>query len=145
MRPGITQFALSCEAPARPGWVHMSTGRSRFATVFAEHMAMRLIGLITTIVVLGAVYFFIVKPVLDTTNHAFDSVNDTVNNAFQDSGLGQVDVNQLEHGDFSSVQKQIDQANLSSAQQRTAEKLVRCVQRVQPDTTKMQACAERFQ
>ncbi len=106
---------------------------------------MRLIGLVTTVLVLGAAYLFIVKPILDTTNNAFNSVNDTVKGAFQQSGLDNINVNQLEHGNFSSVQKQIKQANVSSAEGRRAEKLLRCVQRVQPDPTKMQACAEKYQ
>ncbi len=113
--------------------------------MFAQNLAMRLIGLLTTVLVLGAAYLFIVKPVLDTTNNAFDSVNGTINNAFQQSGLDQINVDQIENGDFSSVQKQIDQANVSSADQRRAQKLLRCVQRVQPDTTKMQACAAKYQ
>jgi predicted PurR-regulated permease PerM len=108
------------------------------------NLVMRLIGLLTTLLVLGAVYLFIVKPVLDTTNNAFDSVNDTVNNAFEDSGLNGVNFNDLENGNFDDVQKQIQQAGLDSQQQQNAEKLLHCVQRVQPDTTKMQACAERF-
>jgi hypothetical protein len=113
--------------------------------VFAQNLAMRLIGLVTTVLILGAVYLFIVKPVLDTTNNAFDSVNDTVNSAFDDAGLDNVNFGDLKNGDFGGVQKQIKQAGLNSHQQRRAEALLHCVQRVQPNTTKMQACAERYQ
>ena len=105
---------------------------------------MRLIGLVTTLLVLGAVYLFIVKPVLDTTNDAFDSVNGTINNAFEDSGFDNVNLNDLENGNFGDVQKQIQNSGLDNQDQQNAEKLLSCVQRVQPDTTKMQACAERF-
>ncbi len=38
-----------------------------------------LIKIITTVVILGAVYLFIVKPALDTTNNAFDSFSDSFN------------------------------------------------------------------
>jgi predicted PurR-regulated permease PerM len=106
---------------------------------------MRLIGLVTTLLVLGAVYLFIVKPVLDTTNNAFDSVNDTVNNAFEETGLDNVNFNDLENGNFDDVHKQIQQSGLDNQQQQNAEKLLACVQRVQPDTTKMAACAEKYQ
>ena len=105
---------------------------------------MRLIGLVTTLLVLGAVYLFIVKPVLDTTNDAFDSVNGTINNAFEDSGFDNVNLNDLENGNFGNVQKQIRTSGLDNQDQQNAEKLLSCVQRVQPDTTKMQACAERY-
>jgi hypothetical protein len=97
------------------------------------------------VLVLGAVYLFIVKPVLDTTNHAFDSVNDTINNSFEDVGLDDVNVSDLEHGDFGDVKRQIQQSGLDSSDQRRAQRLLHCVQRVQPDTTKMQHCAERYQ
>jgi hypothetical protein len=42
-----------------------------------------LIKIITTVVILGAVYLFIVKPALDTTNNAFDSFSDSFN-GFED-------------------------------------------------------------
>jgi hypothetical protein len=113
--------------------------------VFAQNLAMRLIGLITTVLVLGAVYLFIVKPVLDTTNNAFDSIDDTVNGAFEDAGLDDVNVSDIQNGDFGDIQKQIRSSNLDTADQRRAERLLHCVQRVQPDTTKMQQCAERYQ
>ena len=109
---------------------------------------MRLIGLVTTVLVLGAVYLFIVKPVLDTTNDAFNSVNGTINNAFENTGLDDVDFS--DSGDIQNqikqAQKEIQQSSsVTSAQQERGEKILRCVQRVQPDTTKMAACAERYQ
>jgi hypothetical protein len=83
--------------------------------------------------------------VLDTTNHAFDSVNGTIDNAFDDVGLNDVNIDDLKNGDFGDIQKQIKQSGLDSKQQTQAERLLHCVQRVQPDTSKMQKCAERFQ
>lgn len=113
--------------------------------MFAQNLAMRLVGLVTTVVILGAAYLFIVKPVLDTTNNAFDSVNDSISNSFDDVGLDGVNVSDLQNGDFGQIQKQIQKAGLDDGQQRRAERLLDCVQRVQPDTSKMQKCAERFQ
>jgi len=108
---------------------------------------MRLIGLVTTVLVLGAVYLFIVKPVLDTTNDAFNSVNGTINNAFENTGLDDVDFS--DSGDIQNqikqAQKEIQQSSsVTSAQQERGEKILRCVQRVQPDTTKMAECAQKF-
>ncbi len=105
---------------------------------------MKLIGLVTTVVILGAVYLFIVKPVLDTTNNAFDTVNDSVSNAFDDAGFDDVNIEDLQNGDFSDIQDQINDSSLNSKEQRRAEKLLNCIQRVQPNTTKMQACAEKY-
>ena len=38
-----------------------------------------IIKIVTTVVILGAVYLFIVKPALDTTNSAFDAFSDSFN------------------------------------------------------------------
>lgn len=106
---------------------------------------MRLIGLVTTILILGAVYLFFVKPIIDTTNNAFDSVNNTINSSFDGIGLDDVSIGDIQKGDFGDIQKQIKQAGLDNRDQRQAERLLNCVQRVQPDTSKMRKCAERFQ
>lgn len=105
---------------------------------------MKLIGVITTVIVLGAIYLFMVKPILDTTNNAFDSVNESIDTAFDDVGIDGVDVDELKSGDFSSIEDQIQGADLNSKEQRQAQKLLDCIERVRPNTTKMQACAEKF-
>lgn len=113
--------------------------------MFAENLAMRLIGLVTTLLILGAVYLFFVKPILDTTNNAFDSVNETIGNSFDEFGLDGVNISDIRSGDFGDIQKQLKQDGLDNQEQRRAERLIGCIQRVRPDTTKMQRCAERFQ
>lgn len=105
---------------------------------------MKLIGLVTTLVILGAVYLFFVKPVLDTTNDAFDSVNSSITTAFDDVGIDGVDVDELKNGDFSSIQDQIQDSTLSTKEQKKAEKLLKCIERVQPNTDKMEACAKKY-
>jgi type II secretory pathway pseudopilin PulG len=93
-----------------------------------ETLARSLIRLIVTVAILAAVYFFLVRPILDTTNDtidkAFEGVNSSLDNAFDDAGL--------------------NAPNLSGVGKTDGEKILACVQRVQPDTTKMQKCAERF-
>ncbi|MEO7198358.1 MAG: hypothetical protein ABIZ50_07780 [Solirubrobacterales bacterium] len=116
--------------------------------MFAENLALRLIGLLTTIAILGATYLFIVKPILDTTNKAFDSfgdINDTMQQAFDDAGINGVSAEDVRNRNFGDVREQLQHSGLDTQQQRQAEKLLHCVQRVQPDTTAMQACAEKFQ
>ncbi len=89
-----------------------------------ETLARSLIKLIVTVAILAAVYLFLVRPVLDTTNNAFDSVNSSIGHAFDDAG--------------------INAPNISGASKTDAERVLTCVQRVEPDTAKMQKCAERF-
>jgi len=105
--------------------------------MFAENLANKLIGLLVTVGVLAAVYFFAIKPVLDTTNDAFDrafdasdDISQSIQESFDDSGLDNFNVDS------------IDIENKSTKQ---AEKLLACVQKVQPNTAKMQACVDRFQ
>jgi hypothetical protein len=40
-----------------------------------------IIKIVTTVAILAAVYFFIVKPAMDTTNNAFDAFDDAFPNA----------------------------------------------------------------
>jgi hypothetical protein len=113
--------------------------------MFAENLANKLIGLLVTVGILAAVYFFAIKPVLDTTENAFNSIDGTVDNAFEEFGVNGFDVDEIVDGNIADVQKQIRDANLGNAQQRQAERLVACIQRVQPNTAKMQDCVDRFQ
>ncbi len=98
----------------------------------SETLARSLIRLIVTIGILAAVYFFLVRPILDTTNDtidkafdSFDGVESSLDNAFEDAGIN-------------------NPPNLTGVGKTDAEKVLACVRRVQPDTTKMQKCAERF-
>jgi hypothetical protein len=84
----------------------------------SETLARSLIRLIVTVGILAAVYFFMIRPILDTTN-------DTIDKSFENAGVN-------------------NPPNLSGVGKTDAEKVLACVQRVQPDTTKMQQCAERF-
>jgi hypothetical protein len=94
----------------------------------SETLARSLIRLIVTVGILAAVYFFILRPVLDTTNdtinRAFDSVNTQLDDAFNEAG--------------------INPPNLTGTGKTDAERVLACVRRVQPNATRMQRCAERF-
>lgn len=101
----------------------------------AEILANKLIGLLVTVGVLAAVYFFAIKPILDTTNDTidrafqpFESVQEDIQSSFDDAGLEGFDVNSID----------VD------GSQKKADRLLDCIQRVQPNTNKMQNCVERF-
>jgi hypothetical protein len=82
-------------------------------------------------------YLFIVKPVLDTTNEAFDK-------AFKSTGLDQIGktiegVNkQVQH----EVQKSFRQAQKRGG--KSTDRLIRCVKHSHGDTKRLQRCARRF-
>ena len=97
----------------------------------AEILANKLIGLLVTVGILAAVYFFAIKPILDTTNDAFDQfggIGDSVESAFDDAGIGGVDLDSL---DITTDEK--------------AQRLLACVERAGQNVKQLQACQRRFQ
>jgi hypothetical protein len=87
-----------------------------------------IIKIVTTIAILAAVYFFIIKPTLDTTNDAFDSFSDS----FNIDGLSD------------DVQSQIDDAFNSTSD---SDQLERCIKRATNNGVNQDAisrCIDRF-
>jgi len=89
-----------------------------------------LLKIVTTIAILGAIYLFFVKPIIDTTN-----------NAFEDFGLGSL--SETFEGLPNNIQEQIDSA-LEGTTKSQATKLGNCVKRADSNTTKIQSCVDRF-
>jgi phage-related protein len=89
-----------------------------------------IIKIVTTVAILAAVYFFIVKPTLDTTNNAFDSVSSSF------SGFGNLDDN---------IQSQIDNAFNSTSG--NTDQLQNCIQHAinnGADAQQINRCVSRF-
>ena len=102
-------------------------------------------GIIRLAVIVGAIAavgIFIVKPVLDTTDHAFDSVN----NALKESGLNNIS-NTI---DVSSrrverqIKHRINRSLRISQQTGDTEKLIRCIRRAQPDVRRIERCTAKY-
>lgn len=88
-----------------------------------------IIKIITTVVILGAVYLFIVKPTLDTTNSAFDSFSNSFDgfDALPNDIQSQIDDAFDSTGDSGRLQDCIDSAiNGTDVNQ---QRLDRCLQR----------------
>ena len=91
-----------------------------------------IIKIVTTVVILGAVYLFIVKPALDTTENITNSVNESIS------------------GSFDSFDDAFDQAQDAGvtipepSNQKATNKLLDCVQSANQDVDKLQRCAEKF-
>jgi hypothetical protein len=88
-----------------------------------------IIKIVTTVAILGAVYLFIVKPTLDTTNEAFDTVNESF------SGFGDLD---------EGIQSQVEDAFDSTGDRG---RLQNCIQRAIDDGADQQRigrCLNRF-
>jgi hypothetical protein len=102
-----------------------------------------IIRLLVTVGILAAVYFFIVKPTLDTTENISHEVNVNVQKGLEQSDLNDIsgtieDVNRR-------VQREIKRSFRASKQQGDADKLIHCIQRAHQNVNRIQLCSERFQ
>lgn len=107
-------------------------------------IAYRVMGLLASVITLGAVYLFIVRPVLDTTNRAIDQAG----NAFEGFGpaINQAtEVSpQAERAIRQAQRLQAQQARTSQAQIAESNKLLSCMREAQGDATKVQRCSVKF-
>jgi hypothetical protein len=101
-----------------------------------------IIRLLVTAGILAAVYFFVVRPALDTTEKISHEVNVNVQKGFEQTNLGDIDktiddVNRR-------VQREIKRSLRQSKQHGAANKLIDCIQRAHQDVHKIQRCSEKY-
>jgi F0F1-type ATP synthase membrane subunit b/b' len=98
-----------------------------------------IIKVVTTVAILAAIYFFFVKPTLDTTENISNSVSQSINDSF-DSFAPDVQRSVKE------ARKLQDQAaaQTSSAQVQSANKLLSCISNAEGDVNKISACQQKF-
>ena len=95
-----------------------------------------------TVGILAAVYFFIVRPALDTTEKISHEVNVNVEKGFEQTNLGDIDktINNVNR----KVQREIKKSLRQSQHHSAANKLIDCIQRAHQDVTKIQHCTEKY-
>lgn len=101
-----------------------------------------IIRLLVTVGILAAVYFFIVKPTLDTTGDISRETNQSIQKSFQDSGFNDIS------GQIEDVNRQVEieiKKSFRTSKQGEADKLIRCIKRAHQNVNKIQRCSERFQ
>ena len=97
-----------------------------------------IIKIVTTVAVLAAAYFFIVRPVLDTTDKAIDSVNESIDNANQQSN------DAFDDAQLNSAQSRADSyaSSLQSSWPAAAREVKGCVRSAGDNVNAMEACAK---
>jgi hypothetical protein len=102
-----------------------------------------IIRLLVTVGILAAAYFFIVKPVLKTTDNAINSTNQTIQKSFESSGFKELgkSMDGLGHEIRQKVRHSF---HVTTANGGNPDKLLRCVQRAHGNVNKMQRCTRRF-
>ena len=102
-----------------------------------------IIRLAVAVGILAAAYFFIVKPVLKTTDNAIKTSNETIQRSLGGSGLN--DIGKTIDSVNRQVQRQIRQS-FKTTKRRGANprRLVHCIQRAAGDVHRIQRCTRRF-
>lgn len=102
-----------------------------------------IIRLLVTVGILAAVYFFVVRPTLDTTEKISHEVNVNVQKSLKETNIG--DINGTIENVNRQVQREIKKSLRASKQQGDADKLINCIRRANHDVVKIQHCSDRYQ
>ena len=101
-----------------------------------------------TVGILAAVYFFIVKPVLHTTEHTVDSANKAFEKSFNSTSVDgkgiEEKVNETIENVNREVQIQVEHSFHTAKVHGHPQKLLHCVQRAHGNVHRMERCAKRY-
>jgi Tfp pilus assembly protein PilO len=98
-----------------------------------------IIRLLVTVGILAAVYFFVVRPVLDTTEKVSHEVNINVQQSIKEAHIGKT-INEVNR----QVQREIKRSIRHAPSHSAADKLLRCIQRAHQDVHRIERCNERY-
>jgi gas vesicle protein len=103
-----------------------------------------IIRLLVTVGILAAAYFFIVKPVLKTTDNAIDSANKSFEKSFGTHGTNITDISGTIDEVNKQVEREIRKALKAAKHEGNPERLVKCIQHAKGDVQKIQRCTVKF-
>ena|SRR6185312_15950797 len=110
-----------------------------------------IIRLAVTVGILAAVYFFIVKPILHTTEKTVESTNHQIENSFNQASVDtkgiEAQVNKTIEEVNNQVQVQVEHSfHVTKAHGGKAktEKLLRCIQRANNNVHRIERCSRRY-
>jgi type III secretory pathway component EscR len=103
-----------------------------------------LIRLLVTVGILAAAYFFIVKPVLKTTDKAIQNANKSFEKSFGTHNTDLTDISGTIDDVNRQVQRQIRRSFHTAEREGNPKRLVRCIKRSHGDVQKIQRCTVKF-
>jgi hypothetical protein len=124
----------------------------------ADTFLSALLRIVASVAILAAVYFFIIKPVLHTTEKVSHDVNHSVNQSFHQSQATQRRVNRITrnaerqanrafrqagvqaHQATKQVQKAVKGQANTTGLPKHAQKVITCLQNANGDITKLEKC-----
>ncbi|HEY5053172.1 MAG TPA: hypothetical protein VII45_07150 [Solirubrobacterales bacterium] len=102
-----------------------------------------IIRLLVTVGILAAAYFFIVKPVLKTTDNAINSTNQTIQKSLEAGDFK--DIGNSFNGVSREIKRKIRHSfHVTTTNGGNPQKLLHCIQHANGNVTKMQRCTRRF-
>jgi uncharacterized protein YoxC len=123
-----------------------------FLTQLFGNLTSGIIRLGVAVGILAAVYFFVLRPVLDTTNHAVDSANKAFEKSFEkpfegssvDTKAIEAKVNKTIEDVNRQVQVEVHRSFHTAKVGGSPEKLLHCVQRANGNVHRIERCARRY-
>jgi uncharacterized membrane protein YhiD involved in acid resistance len=104
-----------------------------------------------TVGILAAVGFFIVKPVLETTEKTVESTNHTIEKSFESTNFDTKSIEEKVNKTVEEVNKQVQNQvehsfNAANAQGGTkkTQKLLHCIQRAHQNVHRIERCSRRY-
>jgi hypothetical protein len=102
------------------------------------------IRLLVGVGILAAAYFFIVKPVLKTTDNAINSANKSFEKSFGTHGTDLTDIGKTIDQVNHRVQIEIRRSFHTAKKEGNPKRLVRCIQRSHGNVQRIQRCTVKF-
>lgn len=105
-----------------------------------------LIRLLVTVGILAATYFFIVKPVLSTTEEAIKTTNQSFERSFGTPGADITDISKTIEDVNRRVQREVRRSFRASERKggRDSRRLVRCIRLAHGDVHRIQHCTAKL-
>jgi hypothetical protein len=103
-----------------------------------------IIRLLVAVGILAAAYFFIVKPVLKTTDNAINSANESFEKSFGVPGADITDIGKTIEDVNKKVEREIRRSFHAAEKNGNPKKLVRCIKHANGDVHRIQRCTVKF-
>ena len=103
-----------------------------------------IIRLLVTVGILAAAYFFIVKPVLSTTDKAIESTNRSFEESFGVKGVDLTDIDKTIEQVNRRVERQIRRSFHAAEKEGSPKRLVRCIKKAEGNVDRIKRCTVKF-
>jgi hypothetical protein len=114
-----------------------------FLTQLFGNLTSGIIRLGVAVGILAAVYFFILHPILTSTDHAVDSANHAFEDSFKTSKQIEAEVNKTVEDANRQVQVQVEHSFHTAKVEGNPIKLLHCVQRAHGNVHRIERCTNR--